>query len=111
MVSGHGPIYQAFTKSSQENQDSLVTMIKVLDDNEDQLKIRQIDRSIKLQLIDLPGIYHMEDKDFKNFFKALDESKQIKYFSNSAIQTIIDFNFLLVRKYMLIFILIPFTIF
>ena len=64
MLSGNGPVYQASDKSVQENQDSMVTMIDVLDNNEDKLKIRQIDQSIKLQLIDLPGIYHMEDKDF-----------------------------------------------
>lgn len=51
-------------------------------ENDDSIRFKLVDKSIKLQLIDLPSIYHMEDQDFKPLFKSLDGTLQIKYFSN-----------------------------
>lgn len=31
--------------------------------------------SIKVELLDMPGVYHFEDEDFENLFKALANSE------------------------------------
>lgn len=49
--------------------------------------------SIKVEMLDMPGVYHFEDLDFEKLMKALSNSESFAFFESKAIQAIIDFNF------------------
>jgi len=81
------------------------------EDDEDAYLVKKVDKNIKLEQIDLPAIYHYLDEDFYDFFEALANTNKIKYFNNRVIQSMVEFNFPLVRKFMLAFLITPFIIF
>lgn len=59
----------------------------------------------------MPGVYHCLSSDFKDFFAQLSEAKSYAYFENKAIQTVIDFNYPLVKKRIIQLIVYPFIAF
>eukprot|EP00347_Sterkiella_histriomuscorum_P013502 403364473 len=71
----------------------------------------KVTTSIKLQFIDLPGVYHYLDPNFQDFFKALAETTHYEYFMNKAIQSFIDFNYPLVQRHIVMVIVLPFLLF
>ena len=62
-------------------------------------------------MLDIPGAYHYLDPEFVKIFKALTEAESFSIFENRAIRLFIEFNFPLVRNFLLILLIIPFTIF
>lgn len=59
----------------------------------------------------MPGMYHCLSGNFKDFFAQLSETKNYTYFENKAIQTVIDFNYHLVKKRIIQLIVWPFIVF
>ena len=53
--------------------------------------------TIKIEMLDMPGIYHYLDKDFVKAFKALNDLQGYQFFQNKAVKTLIDFNFPLTK--------------
>ncbi|CDW88225.1 UNKNOWN [Stylonychia lemnae] len=66
---------------------------------------------IRIQLLDIPGSYHYLDPDFIKVFKGLAQAETYEIFDNRAIKTMIDFNFPIVRNFLLMFLILPFTLF
>lgn len=71
----------------------------------------EIEPSIKCEFVDLPGIYHIDDKDFDSFYDALASSSNYDIFKKKAIQKMIDFNFRVVRSATIYKLFFPFTLF
>ncbi|CDW71088.1 wd-40 repeat protein [Stylonychia lemnae] len=66
---------------------------------------------IKCEFIDLPGVYHYLDPDFQSFFDQLAITENLDYFNQKSIQKMIDFNYPLVRMFILCFLFVPFCLF
>ncbi len=62
-------------------------------------------------MLDMPGVYHFEDKDFEKLMKSLANSESFAFFESKAIQAIIDFNFSQVRQFLIYFAILPFLVF
>ncbi|CDW76646.1 UNKNOWN [Stylonychia lemnae] len=75
------------------------------------LKDVSSEAKIRIELLDIPGAYHYLDPDFIKIFKALSQAESYKIFENKAIMYLIDFNFPVVRNFLLLLLIIPFTIF
>ena len=67
--------------------------------------------NIKLEYIDIPGLYHYLHPNFKLFFFKLARTNDYQYFNNRAIQSLIDFNYELIKKYIFLVIVVPFLAF
>ncbi|CDW71585.1 UNKNOWN [Stylonychia lemnae] len=74
--------------------------------NEDEKKV-----SIKLELLDMPGIYHFRDKHFSEFFRSLQDVEGYGFFTNRAIMQIVDFNFPYVKHALMTHSVIPFAVY
>jgi hypothetical protein len=59
----------------------------------------------------MPGVYHYLDKDFLPLFDELATTDNYEYFTPAAVKHLIEFNFPLVRKYIVIKLFIPFICF
>ena len=59
----------------------------------------------------MPGIYHYLDKDFQSFFDELAITNNTKYFEKKSIQTLIDFNYFILRNFIIAFLFAPFLIY
>ena len=59
----------------------------------------------------MPGIYHFNDKHFKKFFANLAETNQLEFFNNRAIRALVDFNYPIVKRYIVLSIVLPFISF
>lgn len=66
---------------------------------------------IKIELLDMPDIYHFRDEKFNDVFKELAGLENYNFFENKAIRVLIDFNFPIVRGFLLGLLIIPFVIF
>ncbi|CDW72553.1 wd-40 repeat protein [Stylonychia lemnae] len=72
------------------------------------LKVRT---HVRLDFIDLPGIYHYQDPNFEKFIHQLAETKNFEYFTIPSIQSLIEFNYKTVQRYIIYVIIIPHFIF
>ena len=54
---------------------------------------KPVETRIKLEFIDLPGVYHFQDKNFEDFFEALANTSNLDFFKKKPIQKIIDYNY------------------
>jgi hypothetical protein len=61
--------------------------------------------------VDMPGVYHYMDKDFSGLFEELSSTDDYEYFSPAVIKHLIDFNYPLVKKYIVIRLFAPFFLF
>eukprot|EP00347_Sterkiella_histriomuscorum_P022795 403337130 len=68
-------------------------------------------KMIKMELVDLPGVYHFLDKNFSSIFDELYKLEKYDFFNNKAIQALIDLNYPHVRKAILIRLILPFFVF
>ncbi|CDW82835.1 wd-40 repeat protein [Stylonychia lemnae] len=75
------------------------------------LKDVKSEAKIRIELLDIPGAYHYLDPDFIEIFKALSSTESYLIFENKAIKCLIDFNFPVVRNFLLLLLIIPFTVF
>ena len=56
-----------------------------------------IERPIRVELIDMPCLYHYNDPLFGEVFEQLAETDQLEVFEQKAVQKLIEFNFDLVK--------------
>ena len=72
-----------------------------------------IERPIRVEFIDIPYVYHIDDKhgETEAFYVALSETDQNEIFHQKVIMKLIDFNFELVRKWTLYRQFFPFMCF
>ncbi|CDW71666.1 wd-40 repeat protein [Stylonychia lemnae] len=70
-----------------------------------------IESRIKCEILDIPGIYHMKDENFYDFFKQLSETAYSDYFNNKVIKKLIELNYPLVKEYLIKKLFIPFCFF
>ena len=54
---------------------------------------KPVETRIRMEFIDIPGVYHFLDKDSDPFFDALAATSNLEYFKKKAIQKLIDFNY------------------
>jgi hypothetical protein len=66
---------------------------------------------INCNIIDLPGLYHINNENFDGLFSALSNSDWYDLFGKSAIQNFITYNYRLTRKYTIIRMFLPFILF
>ena len=59
----------------------------------------------------MPEIYHYLDKDFQSFFDELAITNNTKFFEKKSIQTLIDFNYLILRRFIIAFLFAPFLVY
>lgn len=59
----------------------------------------------------MPEIYHFMDPDFQKLMKILAHTENFSFFGIRAIQSIIEFNYSLVKKCIILFMAIPFVIY
>ena len=52
---------------------------------EDNLEKAQFERKMRLEVLDIAGIYHYKDKPFNEFFDKLSASDNLKYFESRSI--------------------------
>ena len=52
-----------------------------------------IETRIKCEILDMPGIYHMQDEDFQQLFESLAETDQSEIFNRRAVRKLIEFNY------------------
>eukprot|EP00347_Sterkiella_histriomuscorum_P010531 403375928 len=81
---------------------------KIKDDMLDQ---KPSEAKIKLELLDMPSVYHFQDYYFVKIFKELSSAESFKFFDNRAIKVLIDFNYPIVRSFLIALLIIPFCIF
>ncbi|CDW83468.1 wd-40 repeat protein [Stylonychia lemnae] len=74
----------------------------------DNLKVMS---SVRLDFIDLPGLYHYLDPNFKAFIHELADTTNFEYFTIPSIQSIIEFNYELVQRYIIYVIIVPYLVF
>jgi hypothetical protein len=72
---------------------------------------KRVETSIKLEYLDLYGIYHYTDSHFNEIFYELSETKRLDFFNNRAIQKLIEFNYTLVQGWITYFVIGPFIVF
>lgn len=70
-----------------------------------------LETRIKCEFMDMPGVYHYLDEDFQSFFDELAITEQLDYFNTRVIQKLIDFNYPLVRTFIIAFLFLPFCCF
>lgn len=70
-----------------------------------------IEPSIRTEIIDLPGVYHYTDDEFIQMFDSLANTEKIEFFNIKAIQKIVDFNYPLVKEYIIKKLFVPFIVF
>ena len=66
---------------------------------------------IRIELLDMPDIYHFRDSNFTLVFEELAGLENYNFFENKAIRSLIEFNFPIVRSFLLAMLIIPFVIF
>ena len=59
----------------------------------------------------MPGVYHFNDRNFKSFIDELSSTGQYELFANKSIQALLEFNFPLVREYIVKKLFVPFSVF
>lgn len=74
-------------------------------------KASAVESKIKCEFVDLPSIYHFNDPNFEEFIDELATTEQYELFSKKPIQAILEFNFPLVREYIVKKLFFPFIIF
>ena len=72
---------------------------------------KPIETRIKCEFLDLPCIYHFMDPDFDPFFDQLANTDNILFFEKRGIQMLIDYNYGLVREYVVKKLFYPFCVF
>lgn len=75
------------------------------------MRPKPIENRIKVEFIDLPGVYHYLDEEFGQVFEELAKTDSIEFFNIKSIQKIVDFNYPLVKEYIIKKLFIPFCIF
>ncbi|CDW84989.1 wd-40 repeat protein [Stylonychia lemnae] len=75
------------------------------------MKPKPIENRILCEILDMPGIYHQNDKDFLKFYQSLASTDEPDYFNKKAIQKLIEFNYPLVKEYIIIKLFGPFCVF
>lgn len=70
-----------------------------------------IEASVVAKFVDMPGVYHYLDKDFVPLFEELSTTENYEYFATSALKNLIDFNYPLVKKFIIIRLFLPFVCF
>lgn len=66
---------------------------------------------MKLETLDIAGVYHYNDEDQDKFFDALAATDKFEYFELRSIQLLIDFNYPVVQKYLLYRLFFPYLLF
>ena len=69
------------------------------------------EKKIKVEILDIPGVFHYDNQYQDKFFDALAETKKTEYFTLKSIQTLIDFNYPLVQTYLIRKLFIPYCFF
>jgi hypothetical protein len=77
---------------------------KVIDD-------KAIERRIRCDYIDIPDVYHYTDKNFQEYFDALAGSDNFGFFTLKPIQKMIEFNYPLVKEFIIKRLFIPYIFF
>eukprot|EP00347_Sterkiella_histriomuscorum_P004764 403359199 len=75
------------------------------------MTVKPVETRISCQIIDLPSIYHYQDKDFNDFFQELADTEQSAYFNKEVIQKMIEFNYPLVKEYVQKRLFYPYAVF
>lgn len=52
-----------------------------------------MERKVKVETLDIAGIFHYNDPDEDKFFDALASCDSFEYFELKSIQALIDFNY------------------
>ena len=76
-----------------------------------QTKNKIVESRINCEMLDMPGIYHYLDQDFQEFFNQLATTETLGLFDLLPIQTIIDFNYKVVKEYVTKKLFIPYCFF
>jgi hypothetical protein len=71
----------------------------------------KLETNIVSKFVDMPGVYHYMDKDFGPLFDELSSTENYEYFTPAAIKHLIDFNYPLVKKYIIRKLFVPFVCF
>lgn len=71
----------------------------------------QVERPIRVELVDMPRVYHYDDPLCDEFFGQLADTDQYDVFSQKSIQKMIEFNYPLVKKWTIKKLFIPFVMF
>jgi hypothetical protein len=66
---------------------------------------------LKVEIVDLPCVYHYKDKHFLDFFTALSKAENYAYFDKVPIQKLIEFNYTLTKDTILAKMFYPFAFF
>lgn len=64
-----------------------------------------------MEFIDLPQVHSSANKISRRFFDALAQVDSMDLFTSRTVQVLVDYKWPLVRKYTVIYMLIPFVIF
>lgn len=75
------------------------------------MRPKPIETRIKCEFLDLPGVYHQNDGEFHEVFEKLAETEMIEFFDLRSVQKIVDFNYPLVREFIVKKLFLPFVIF
>lgn len=67
--------------------------------------------NITLTVIDIPEVHCFQEENGDRFFNALSEVKDLDLFSNPVLMAIIDHKWLLIRRYTMIFLFLPFLLY
>eukprot|EP00347_Sterkiella_histriomuscorum_P009906 403339425 len=77
------------------------------DNNQDD----EVEMPIMVEIIDIPKIYHLQDKLSDEFYDQLARTDQYEVFEDPTIRKMIEFNYPLVKKWTIIKLFVPFMCF
>lgn len=72
---------------------------------------KPVETRIKCEFLDMPSVYHFNDDQFDNLFDSLANTDNILFFEKKAIQSLVDFNYGVVRRYVVKKLFYPFCAF
>lgn len=75
------------------------------------MRPKPIENRIKVEFIDLPGVYHYCDDEFGQVFEELAKTDKIEFFNLKVIQKLVDFNYPLVKSAIIKKLFLPFCVF